>query len=176
MELLTGLLLLLVVLLIPTAYAGVVGAPYAPTFSPAIEKAFDWIGLDSEDSLIDLGAGDGKVLMAASRRGARALGYELSPIMWAVVWLRALGAGREIKIKLRDFFRQRLPDATVVFAFLMPKNMEKLRRYLAKQTMPGAKYLLVYTFPLPEDNKPLHVVRVPRCAPLYVYNLRELTK
>lgn len=175
MEIFTLLVIIFLVLLIPTAYAGVIGAPYAPTFTPAIKQAFDYIKLGQEDTLIDLGAGDGRVLLAAARRGAASLGYELSPIMWAVVLLRTLG-NKKIKIKLRNFYKQSLPNATVIFAFLMPKNMPKVRQYLSKQTLPNGRYLLVYAFPLPPDTKPLHVIRVPKCAPLYIYDLKGLTK
>ncbi len=175
MEIFTLLVIIFLILLIPTAYAGFIGAPYAPTFSPAIEQAFDYIKLGPNDTLIDLGAGDGKVLLAAARRGASTLGYELSPIMWAVIFLRTLG-NKKVKIKLRNFYKQSLPNATVTFAFLMPKNMPKVHQYLSKQTLPNGKYLLVYAFPLPPDAEPLHVVRAPKCAPLYIYDLKMLTK
>lgn len=175
MDIFSLLVLAFVILLIPTAYAGFIGAPYAPTFSPAIEQAFDYIKLGPNDTLVDLGAGDGKVLLAAAKRGANSLGYELSPIMWTVVFFRALG-NKKIKIKLRNFYKQSLPDATVVFAFLMPKNMEKVRQYLAKQTLPNGKYLLVYAFPLPEDTKPLHIIKAEKCAPLYIYDIKALVK
>lgn len=174
MELISLLFIIFLVLLIPTAYAAYIGAPYAPTFSPAIKKAFDYIKLGPNDTVIDIGAGDGKVLIAASKRGAKALGYELSPIMWGIVWFRSLG-NKRVKIKLRNFFNQTLPDATVVFAFLMPQNMDKVKKFLAKQTMPSGKYLLVYAFPF-KDVKPQHVIRVAKCAPVYIYDLQKLTK
>lgn len=183
MEFFTLLVLIFVILLIPTAYAGFIGAPYAPTFSPVIEQAFDYIKLGPNDTLIDLGAGDGKVLLAAAQRGAFALGYELSPIMWTVILLRTFG-NKKIKIKLCNFYKVSLAKAchakpegrSVVFAFLIPKNMDRVRQYLAKQTLPNSKYLLVYAFPLPEDTKPLYVVKAARCAPLYIYDIKGLTK
>jgi len=174
-EIFTLLVIIFLILLIPTAYAGLIGAPYAPTFTPAIEQAFDYIKLGQKDTLIDLGAGDGRVLLAAARRGAASLGYELSPIMWAVVLLRTLG-NKKIKIKLRNFYKQSLPNATVIFAFLMPKHMGKVRHFLSRQSLSHSKYLLIYAFPLPPDTKPLHIVRAAKCAPLYIYDLKMLTK
>lgn len=176
MEIFTLFVIIFLILLIPTAYAGFIGAPYAPTFSPAIKQAFDFVKLGPADTLVDLGAGDGRVLLAAARRGASALGYELSPIMWAVVFFRAL-RHKKVRIKLRNFYQQTLPpSATVIFAFLMPKNMPKVRRYLSKQALPNGKFFLVYAFPLSPDTKPLHVIRVPRCAPLYIYDIKALVK
>src|SRR5688572_20083917 len=113
------LILILLLLLIPTAYAGWIGAPYAPTLLPAIKKTFDEIGIGPDDVLVDLGAGDGKVVREAAGRGARALGVELSPIMWLVATLRVLGRPRA-RIAFGNFYNRRFPEATILFAFLMP--------------------------------------------------------
>lgn len=190
MDIFFFLILVALILLIPTAYAGFIGAPYAPTFTPAIKQAFDYIKIGPKDTIIDLGAGDGKVLLEAARRGAKAKGFELSPIMWFVTWLRLLIMKTKVsgtlkrrfltpynkpKIYLRNFYKQSLKEATVVFAFLMPQNMNRVRKYLSKQHIPQGKYLLVYAFPL-ENVEPLHVVKAPKCAPLYVYDLPKLTR
>jgi len=177
------LVLVVVVLLIPTAYAGKIGAPYAPTFNPAIKQGFKHIKLGNEDTLVDLGAGDGRVMLQALDLGANAIGYELSPIMWFITWFRlkfspparggARGGGR---IYMRNFYKQKLPpQSTVIFAFLMPQNMHKIKELLLKQHFPHGKYFLAYAFPLP-DVAPLKVVKANKCAPLYVYNLQSLTK
>jgi len=166
-------LLLGILLLLPTAYAAKIGAPYAPTFIAAIKKTFDYIGVDSSDVLVDLGAGDGKVLIEATRRGARAIGYELSPIMWAIAWIRLQGRGRGARVKLNNFFNQTLPaDTTLIFTFLMPENMHKIDTYLQKQKLPQLRFLLAYAFPIKERD-PVHVVRTEKCAPVYIYDLTQ---
>jgi hypothetical protein len=159
--------------LIPTAYAAKIGAPYVPTFTRALTQTFDFIALGPADTLVDIGSGDGKVVLQAARRGAAATGYELSPIMWLIGALRALPVKRA-RIIYGNFYKKQLGDATVVFAFLMPQNMDRLRRYLAQQVIPGGKYFLSYMFPL-KGVEPLKVVRAPQCGPVYVYNLQELT-
>lgn len=161
-------------LLVPTAYAGMIGAPYAPTFARAYRKAFDYIKLGSDDLVVDIGSGDGKVLLEANRRGAKAVGYELSPIFWGISTIRSLGKPR-IKNKLTNFYKTPLPqDTTVVFAFLMPDHMEKTRAYVAKQNLPKAKYFLAYSFPLAESIKPLHIVNEPKTGKLYIYTMSDL--
>ncbi len=161
-------------LLIPTAYAGWIGAPYAPTRLPVVKKAFDFIGVSPEDVVVDLGAGDGKIVLEAARRGAQAIGYELSPIMWLVASVRTLGK-RNSHIRFGNFYTKSLRDATHVFAFLMPENMPKVRTYLARQTCPRGKFFLAYAFPF-KDAEPLHFVRAKICAPIYIYDLQELTR
>lgn len=161
-------------LLIPTAYAGLIGAPYAPTRLRVVKKAFDEIKLSSTDVVIDLGAGDGKILLEASRRGAQAVGYELSPIMWFIIWLRSMG-NKNIAVKYQNFYKADLSSATVIFAFLMPNNMPKVKALLQKQTLPKARYFLAYAFPL-SDVEPLHVVREPDCLALYIYDLQSINR
>jgi hypothetical protein len=174
MDLLNAFLLLAFFALIPTAYAAKIGAPYVPTFTRALEAAFNFISLGPGDTLIDLGAGDGKIVLRAARRGALAIGYELSPIMWLIGALRALPVQRA-RVRYGNFYKRSLSSATVVFAFLMPQNMDRVRRYLAKQVIPNGKFFLSYTFPF-KGIEPLHVVREPKCGPVYIYNLQELTQ
>lgn len=161
------------VLLIPTAYAGMIGAPYAPTRLAVVKKAFDRLGLGAGDRLVDLGAGDGKIVLEAARRGATAVGWELSPILWLVAKVRTWRQ-RGAMIRYGNFYKQPLGEATVVFAFLMPNNMPRVRAYVAGQRVPHGRYFLAYAFPL-ADEPPLQVVREKNCAPLYVYDLQELT-
>ncbi|MCH8748316.1 hypothetical protein IH781_01040 [Patescibacteria group bacterium] len=163
-----------VILLIPTAYAGLIGAPWAPTKLAVVKKAFDIIDLGPEDVLYDLGAGDGKIVLEAARRGALARGLELSPIMWLVAWLRTLRQPRA-SVTLKNFYRQSLNDATVVFIFLMPKIMPRVIDYLAKQEVPQGKVLLSYAFPL-ADIDPIQVIQEDGCGNIYVYDLEQLTK
>lgn len=171
------------ILLLPTAYAAKIGAPYAPTFMAAIKRALSHIKLGPSDVIVDLGAGDGRVLLEAASRGAKAIGYELSPIMWFIVWSRlrlipsrsASSAKSSVPRKhhaiyLRNFYRQKLPaETTIVFAFLMPENMARVKKYLDSQTLPNLRYVLIYAFPFP-DLKPLEVIYEPKCSRLYIYS------
>src|SRR3989344_3763152 len=102
-------------LLIPTAYAGAIGAPWAPTRMSAVKKAFDDIGISDKDLVVDLGAGDGSIVREAVSRRARAVGYELSPIMWIVAWVRTFRF-KKSRMVYGNFFKKTLPkDATLVF-------------------------------------------------------------
>jgi SAM-dependent methyltransferase len=167
-------LIVLLVILFPTAYAAKIGAPYVPARKRALAKMLEYIALGPDDIFVDLGAGDGKVVLAAARRGAKAVGYELSPLMWLIAWLRALPY-KNARIIWKNFYKQPLSDATVIYAFLVPTTMERLRKYLAAQRLPQGKHMLVYAFPF-KDIPPLQVIREPQCLPVYIYDLQELTR
>lgn len=167
------LLLIGVALLIPTAYAGKIGAPWAPTRRRAIESAFSRLGIDQKDVVVDLGAGDAKVLLAAHARGAKAIGYELSPIMWIVAAVRTIGK-KGIRIVYRNFYKAKLPDnTTVIFVFLMPENMPRLRQYLRKQSLPHLVYIASYAFGF-KDVVPAYTVHEKNCAPVHIYSAEDV--
>lgn len=160
-------------LLIPTAYAGLIGAPWAPTRMSAVRKAFDDIGISDKDIVVDLGAGDGSIVREAAGRNARAIGYELSPIMWAVAWIRAFRF-KKSRILYGNFFKKALPkDTTLVFLFLMPQHMDTAGKFLAKQPIGGKALVLSYAFAFQEVHS-LNIYREKKCAPLYLYELSAL--
>jgi hypothetical protein len=161
------------VFLLPTAYAGLIGAPWAPTRLPSVRRAFDDIGIGRDDLVVDLGAGDGSILREAVSRGARAFGYELSPVMWLIGCTRMLRKKR-ISIHYGNFFNKKLPsDTTVVFLFLMPKHMERVGKYIVSQNLTKNTLVLSYAFPF-KNVSSTRTYREPKCAPLYLYEVGEL--
>ena len=99
--LIAGLILLLVLglwVLVPSLY----GLPWIPTREKRIRKALGLAKLGPGETLYDLGAGDGRVLlMAAKEFGAGAIGIEIGPIQCTLGWLRIFFSGS----------RHRAPDA-----------------------------------------------------------------
>ncbi len=161
------------ILLLPTAYAGIIGAPWAPTRIAVVKKAFDSVAISKDDVLIDIGCGDGKILLEAARRGAQAIGYELSPIMWFVAWIRTVSK-KGVKVRYGNFFKKSIPrDTTYIFAFLMPKHMQEVRDYIAKQDIPGSVLVFSYAFPI-QDIAPRMIYRAKKCAPLYMYTVQDI--
>ncbi len=165
--------LILSVLLIPTAYAGFIGAPWAPTRMASVRKAFDDIGITEKDIVVDLGAGNGAIVVEAAKRGAKGIGYELSPIMWAVAAIHILGQKSACMV-YGNFFKKSLPErTTLVFLFLMPKHMDTVGHYLSQQKIAGKTLVLSYAFPFKEIRS-LNVYREKNCAPLYLYEMSAL--
>jgi SAM-dependent methyltransferase len=109
------------------------GAPYVPIKKHDLEKLFSMIPRDGAGCIVDLGSGDGRVLLEASRRGIPSVGYELNPFLVALSRFRArqsVGAN----VLLRDFWQTPLPDSTtVVFVFLATPYMAKLDRKLKRE-------------------------------------------
>jgi ribosomal protein L11 methylase PrmA len=69
------------VLVILFGFVVAFGAPYLPTLRPQITMALDMLDLKKGQTLLELGSGDGRVMMAAAERGWNVIGYELNPLL-----------------------------------------------------------------------------------------------
>src|SRR5665213_853621 len=107
-----------------------VGAPYVPTLSPQVIAALELADLKPGDTLLELGCGDGKVVLAAARLGYHVVGYELNPVLAVVAWLRTRKYRRHVQIVWGDFWHTSWPSAEAVFVFLLPRYMAKLDRQI----------------------------------------------
>lgn len=107
------------------------GAPYVPSHRRQIERAFDELyPIGKKDTVVDVGSGDGIVLRQASRRGAKAVGYELNPILVAISRFLSRGDNRT-HVYLRDFWLTPVPaDTTLVYGFLVERDIEKIVKKL----------------------------------------------
>jgi len=91
--------------------------------------------LTSQDTLIDLGSGDGRILIAAARLGARAIGYEINPFL---VWqscrlIKQLKLDKLASVKWKSFWQADFSRATIVTVYLFPHLMNRLQKLLEKK-------------------------------------------
>jgi hypothetical protein len=150
--------LILAVTLIVLLFGLVVffGAPYLPTMSKQVDTALDLLDLAPGQKLLELGSGDGRVLLAAASRGLLVTGYELNPILVAISWLRTRHYRRQVTIKFGNYWGARWPETDGIFVFLLDKYMEKLDKNIVQQ-YPGKKIKLVsFAFQIP-TRKPRQV-------------------
>jgi SAM-dependent methyltransferase len=101
---------------------------WVPTPSTLVEKMLDMARVTPRDYVMDLGSGDGRNIIAAARRGARALGVEYNPDMVELSKRTAAKAGVADKAQFvqGDMFEADISQATVLALFLLPENLRKL--------------------------------------------------
>jgi len=135
-------ILALLWILVPALY----GLPPVPTKPERIQKALKLANLQPNETLYDLGAGDGRVLLIAVRDfGAKAVGLEIGPIQCALIWLRvtANGFGNQIQVRWENFYKADLKDADIVFVYATSKEVVKLAPHLEMQMKKGARLVSI---------------------------------
>jgi len=102
---------------------------WVPSPDLLVEKMLDMAKVTRSDYLIDLGSGDGRTVIAAAKRGAKALGIEYNPDMVALSKRNADKAGVSglADFIKADIFASDLSRATVITMFLLPDLNLKLR-------------------------------------------------
>ena len=102
---------------------------WVPTPQALVDKMLDMAKVTPQDYVIDLGSGDGRTVITAAKRGARALGLEYNPKMVALSKRNAEKEGVAEKAQFReaDIFKTDFSDATVLTMFLLPDINIKLR-------------------------------------------------
>src|SRR5687768_4345950 len=93
-----------------------------------VEKMLDMAQVTADDRVVDLGSGDGRIVIAAARRGARALGVEYDAGLIEVAQRNAAraGVGDHATFVQGDLYEAELADATVLALFLLPDNLRAL--------------------------------------------------
>jgi len=138
----------------PTAYAEERQVPAASTqterrpdviFVPTRELVIDAMlkaaKVGPNDVVYDLGCGDGRIVVAAAKLGARAVGIDIDPQRIKEANENAARNGLTGKVEFRqgDLFEADIKDATVVTLYLLPSLNVKLRPRLMEQLRPGTR-------------------------------------
>jgi predicted RNA methylase len=100
-----------------------------------------------DDTLYDLGCGDGRIIVTAARRyGARAVGIELDPLrfVWCQILITVLGLRDRVRIVYGDFFKQDLSPASVVSCYLLSVTNKKLEVKFKSELKPNTRVVSNY--------------------------------
>src|SRR3954471_16884845 len=102
---------------------------WVPTPQTVVDKMLDLAQVTASDYVIDLGSGDGRTVITAARRGARAQGIEYNPDMVALSQKNAAAAGLTSRATFAkaDLFETDFSAATVITMFLLPDINLRLR-------------------------------------------------
>ncbi len=127
------------------------GAPYVPTLKNQIPDIMSVYPLSEKEIFVDIGSGDGVVLREASKLGARAIGYELSP--WLFILSKIMSRkDKKISIHFANFWTTELPeDMTIAYTFLNGRYMPRLQRKLQDHVNETGRqlYFISYGFQMP---------------------------
>jgi SAM-dependent methyltransferase len=113
---------------------------WVPTPQALVDKMLDIAKLTPADYVMDLGSGDGRLVISAAKRGATALGIEYNPDLVELSIYKAAMAGisNRANFKQADLFEIDFSKATVITLFLLPELNLRLRPRLL-ELKPGTR-------------------------------------
>lgn len=125
------------------------GAFYYPTTDKTVETIFRNIKLKSNDVFIDLGSGDGRIIIAAAQKNIKSIGYELDPILVkkSRQKINQLKLSQFTEIKFKNFWQADFDQATIISIYQFPKYMTKLEKIFQSLNHPLTVITNTYPFP-----------------------------
>ena len=134
----------------PAPKNGAPRAAFVSTPQDVVTRMLEVAGVKFDDLLIDLGSGDGRILIAAAQdHGARALGYEIDEalVKHSRIDAEKAGLSARVRVEPRDLFTADLSKADVVALYLPEELLTRLKPQLAK-LKPGAR-IVSHQFRIP---------------------------
>lgn len=127
------------------------GGPFIRSAKKRIATMLELAAIQPGERVVDLGSGDGTLVLEAARRGAYATGVEINPFLVWYTRLRIKKAGLSGRASVirGDLWRYPLSDTDVVLLYLLPSTMEKLKEKLARELPPHAR-IVSNAFILPD--------------------------
>lgn len=101
------------------------------------------------ERVVDLGAGDGRLVFAAAQAGAKAVGYEISWPVYIASRLTQFFGHHGGQLVRKNIFDVSLNDADVILCYLLPETMQKLKPKFERELPPHAR-LISHAFPIPD--------------------------
>lgn len=128
----------------------VTGAPFVPMAQKNVRKVLTLASLRPYETLLDLGSGDGRIVLAAAKTGAQCIGVEINPLLYCFSTLRMwLKKAKNVTIVRQDLWQTDLSHVDVLTVFFIAPKMGKLRAKIQKEMKPGAR-VVSYGFRFPD--------------------------
>lgn len=143
--------------------------PYIPSTEVAVEEMLRLADVTHRDVVVDLGSGDGRIVIAAARYlGASGFGIEIDPKLVALARSNAQKAGvaDRVQFYVQDVLHADVSRATVVTMYLLSSLVEKLKPKLLKELRPGTR-IVAHDFGF-EDWVPDRKVTISKTFYLYI--------
>ncbi|MDM8527132.1 class I SAM-dependent methyltransferase [Anaerolineales bacterium HSG24] len=167
------ILLLSLVIIISSYMANFFGGMWVPSSMETVRKMLQLAELQQGQKLVDLGAGDGRVVLLAARQfEANAVGVEIDPLraLFANSLILFMGLRHRSWVYYADVFNFDLTGADVVVMYLTKATNNRLKPRLLAQLEPGVKVITRFAIPgwnalLLDDNAMIFLYEIGNTGP-----------
>jgi|SRR3989344_4429482 len=164
MPLLVAALILLVVFIVLFLVLGLaiiisdlfLDLPYVATDKKKIQTIIKLANIKKGQTVVDLGSGDGRLLFAAAKKGAKAVGYELNPLLIALTLIhtKLKGLGNQVWVQKQSLWKADLKVADVIFVYSLKRDMQKFEDFIYKNAKKGTRIVVnTNSFPNKKPQK-----------------------
>lgn len=123
-------------------------APWLPTRRKDMARILALAKIKPDEIFYDLGCGDGRLITEAARAGAKATGFDISLMSFLMTRIRIIAERSNAKARFKNFFRQDLSKADIVYLFLTPPAMPAVEKKLKTELKNGTR-VISYAFSIP---------------------------
>ena len=115
--------------------------PFVPTPQEVVDKMVELAGVKKGDVVYDLGSGDGRIVITAAKKGAKAVGFEIDGdlVNQSRDNIRNAGVQELAEIRQQDILTVDLSAASVVTMYLLPDVNLQLKPKILSQLKPGSR-------------------------------------
>lgn len=125
------------------------GAPYLPTLKRQQAEALELLDLRPGQTLVELGSGDGRMLVVAAKQGLNVIGFELNPLLFIYSWLITRRYKDRVTVRWGNFWQAGLPECDGIYVFLLDRYMAKLHNKITREITKPVK-VVSYAFKMPD--------------------------
>ena len=126
------------------------GAPFVPTKAATVNKMIELLEVKPGEKAVDLGSGDGRLVIALAKHGAEAHGYETNPLLvwWARGKIKKEGLERKARIHRQSLWKADCREFSAVTIFGVSYIMADLEKKLLEELPCGARVVSnAFSFP-----------------------------
>lgn len=122
------------------------GLPFVPSRDSTVKEIFSLLGDIKDKKVLDLGSGNGKIVIAAAQAGAQAIGFEINPLLVRISRARIARAGLSSKARIAfgDFWSTDVGDYDIIIFYGVVPVMKRLEEKLKDELKSGAKVVTAY--------------------------------
>ena len=146
------LLLLIAGVILAFGFVLLFGAPYLPTLKTQQLKALQLLDLQKGQTLLELGCGDGRVLLAAAKQDLHGVGYELNPILYVIAKIVTWRYRKQITVHFGNYWQASWPQADGIYVFLLDKYMQKLHNKITQEYSGKKVKVVSLAFKIPQQK------------------------
>lgn len=147
--------------------------PFVPTRKKVTKRLLEIAKLKDGQTILDLGCGDGRLLFEAEKQAKiKAIGYEISPLPYFLSRTKKLFKRSKVEFRFKNFFKENISEADVIFLYLIPDILPDLAKKLKKECKKGTK-IISHTFAL-HELKPKQTIKKDKTQKLpsfYIYKI-----